>query len=207
MYIYIFGSICRGEIDMQSDIDMLAIVEDKESQVRFDTNKFSIYTVKRLKELWKEGNPFAWHLFLESKLVFSDNNIDIIKDWGYPNTYSNFKNDLEKFSNLFNDSTKSINESVNSEIFDLSMIFLAIRNYASCYSLGYLGDYNFSRYSALNLKTNKLEVSNRSFKILERARILSTRGTGELITKKDIETVLSELDIIRDWFQRISSSI
>lgn len=207
MYIYIFGSICRGEIDKQSDVDLLAIVGNKENQVLFDTNKFSVYTEKRLRELWNEGNPFAWHLFLESKLVFSDNKIDIIKNWGKPSNYLNQKNDLLKFLNLFNDSLKSINQSRDSEIFDLSMIFLAIRNFASCYSLGYLNDYNFSRYSALNLKKNKLEVSNQSFKILERARILSTRGTGELITKKDTEIVLSELSIIKDWFQRILSSI
>lgn len=207
MYIYIFGSICRGEIDKQSDIDLLAIVDDKENQVLFDTNKFSVYTEKRLRELWSEGNPFAWHLFLESKLVFSDNETDILKNWGKPSNYLNLRNDLLKFLNLFNDSLKSINQSKDSEIFDLSMIFLAIRNFASCYSLGCLNDYNFSRYSALNLKENKLEISKESFKILERARILSTRGTGKLITKKDIEIVLSELDIINNWFQRILSNI
>jgi len=207
MYIYIFGSICRGEIDKQSDVDLLAIIENGEDNSNFDINKFSVYTVKRLKELWQEGNPFAWHLFIESKLVFSNNQSDLFKKWGRPNLYLHSKRDLEKFSNLFNDSMKSINESKSSEIFDLSMIFLAIRNFASCYSLGHLKDYNFSRYSALNLKSNKLEISSDSFEVLERARILSTRGIGELITKKETEMVLSELDIIKTWFQRILISI
>lgn len=207
MYIYIFGSICRGEIDKQSDIDLLAVVENGEDKSNLDINKFSVYTVKRLKEMWQEGNPFAWHLFIESKLVFSNNHSDLFKTWGKPNLYSQLKRDLEKFSNLFNESIKSINESKSSIIFDLSMIFLAIRNFASCYSLGHLNDFNFSRYSALNLKSNKLKISGKSYEILERARILSTRGIGELITKKEAEMVLSELDIIKAWFLRILISI
>ena len=207
MYIYIFGSICRGEIDKQSDVDLLAIIENGEDNSNFDINKFSVYTVKRLKEMWQEGNPFAWHLFIESKLVFSTNQSNLFKKWGKPNLYLNSRRDLGKFSNLFNDSVKSINESNSSVIFDLSMIFLAIRNFASCYSLGHLKDYNFSRYSALNLKSNKLEISSDSFEVLERARILSTRGIGKLITQKETEMVLSELDIIKTWFQKIIFSI
>lgn len=207
MYIYIFGSICRGEIDKQSDIDLLAIVDNLKSQIQFDTNKFSVYTIDRLKELWKEGNPFAWHLFLESKLIYSENDFDIIKNWGAPNVYSNLTNDLAKFSNLFKDSVESLKQSENSKIFDLSMIFLSVRNFASCYSLGYLEDYNFSRDSALNLNNNKLKISNDCYKILERARILSTRGTGPLITKEETKVVLLELDKIEKWFQIITKSI
>ncbi|QCX38657.1 nucleotidyltransferase domain-containing protein [Aureibaculum algae] len=204
MYIYVFGSICRGEIDKRSDIDLLAIVEKDESRTIFDKNKFSIYTSKRLIDLWDEGNPFAWHLFLESKLIYSDNNCDLIQDLGKPKTYANLENDLNKFSNLFNDSIKSINESENSRIFDLSMIFLAIRNFATCYSLGSLNEYNFSRHSALRLTKNRLEISPKCYEVLERARILSTRGIGELITKKETQIVLSELDIIKKWFHQIS---
>lgn len=207
MYIYIFGSICRGEIDKQSDIDLLAVLENGEDQSNFDINKFSVYTVKRLKEIWQEGNPFAWHLFIESKLVFSSNDSDLFQKWGQPNLYSHLRRDLQKFSNLFNESIKSINESKSSIIFDFSMIFLAIRNFASCYSLGCLKEYNFSRYSALDLKSNRLKISSKSYKILERARILSTRGIGKLITEKETEMVLSELDIIKIWFQRILVSI
>jgi hypothetical protein len=200
MYIYLFGSLCRGEIDEFSDVDLLAIIGANENiNTQLDTQKFSIYKEKRMMELWKEGNPFAWHLFQESKLIHSDNNEDIMRNWGY----TNLESDLKKFSTLFYDSIKSINNSEHSDTFDLSMLFLSIRNFASCYSLGALNEFNFSRKSALKLKTDKLKISDESFSILERARILSTRGSGKLITDIEKNIVLKEIDTISDWFQLI----
>lgn len=204
MYIYLFGSLCRGEIDEFSDIDLLAIIgSDENINTQLDTQKFSIYKEKRMAEIWKEGNPFAWHLFQESKLIYSDNGEDIMRNWGEPSPYTNMESDLKKFSTLFYDSLESINSSEHSDIFDLSMLFLSIRNFASCYSLGALNKFNFSRKSALNLKTNKLKISNESFSILERARILSTRGSGKLITDLEKKIVLKETDTVSDWFQLI----
>ncbi|GAB5524800.1 MAG: nucleotidyltransferase domain-containing protein [Roseivirga sp.] len=204
MHIYLFGSICRGEIDEFSDIDLLAIVNSKEkNQLKLDTEKFSIYEEKRLRGLWNEGNPFAWHLHLESKLVYSSNAGDPIRVWGEPRPYSNVNDDLKKFHTLFSDSLTSILESEYSRVFDLSMLFLAIRNFASCYSLGHLKEHNFSRNSALKLTSKRLEISEKCFQILERSRILSTRGKGAQITNLEINIVLAEIHKISDWFQLI----
>lgn len=204
MYIYLFGSLCRGEIDEFSDVDLLAITGSNEIyENQLDTQKFSIYKEKRLKELWTEGNPFAWHLFQESKLIYSDNKENIMESWGKPNPYINVESDLKKFSTLFYDSIKSLKDSEYSDIFDLSMLFLSIRNFASCYSLGALNEFNFSRKSALKLKPDKLKISDESFSILERARILSTRGSGKLITDLEKKIVTKEIDTISDWFQLI----
>lgn len=73
MHIYAFGSISRGDIQADSDVDLLAIVDGFDS--RFSSDTYSIYSYSRLRDLWLEGNPFAWHLSLESKLVFSSNNV------------------------------------------------------------------------------------------------------------------------------------
>ena len=62
MYIYAFGSLCRGQVDLESDVDLLAIVDGHDD--RFDPSKFSIYSYNRVREIWQEGNPFAWHLSL-----------------------------------------------------------------------------------------------------------------------------------------------
>jgi len=92
MYIYIFGSICRGEIDMYSDTDLLLI----SNGLHLDfIDKYSIYSPKRIRELWEEGNPFAWHLHTESRLVFSPNGINFLENLGTPNKYSNVNLDLE----------------------------------------------------------------------------------------------------------------
>lgn len=203
MYIYIFGSLCRGEIDEYSDVDLLIIKDEIENLQNFDIEKYSIYSKERIRDLWEEGNPFAWHLYLESKLIFSDNDIDFLKQLGEPKDYISLEKDLKKFYKLFDDSCQSINKSDNSVDFDFSMIFLAIRNFASCYSLGTLKKYNFSRNSCLNLGENSISISKNCYSILEKSRILSTRGIGNNLSKEDIKLVVSELNIITDWFHKL----
>ena len=101
MYIYAFGSICRGEIDKLSDLDLLLIKDESNDIEQFDLEKFSIYSEERILGLWKEGNPFAWHLHLESKLIFSTNGNDYLKDLGNPTKYLNVQSDLDKFYKLY----------------------------------------------------------------------------------------------------------
>jgi predicted nucleotidyltransferase len=67
MHIYAFGSLCRGEVSRNSDVDLLALVDGFDE--RFNPEIYSIYSYRRIEELWREGNPFAWHLSLESRLV------------------------------------------------------------------------------------------------------------------------------------------
>lgn len=207
MYIYAFGSICRGEIDKLSDLDLLLIKDESNDMEQFDFEKFSIYSEERIKDLWKEGNPFAWHLHLESKLIFSNNGSDFLKELGNPNKYLNAKNDLEKFHNLYNSSFESLTNSKKSIIFDLSTIFLSIRNFATCYSIGYLKNYNFSRNSALTITENKLVISQECFRILERARVLSTRGLGLDISENEVIKVENELPKINIWFNTLKNKL
>jgi predicted nucleotidyltransferase len=207
MYIYAFGSICRGEIDELSDLDLLLIRDKSINIENFDSEKYSIYSEERLNDLWKEGNPFAWHLYLESKLIFSTNTSDYLKELGTPNEYKNVKEDLEKFYNLYLTSVESLINSKNSIVFDLSTIFLSIRNFATCYSISYLDKYNFSRNSALTIIENNLVISQECFSILEKARVLSTRGLGKEITKDEINLVQNELPKINEWFYTIKNKI
>lgn len=207
MYIYAFGSLCRGEIDELSDLDLLLIRDNVIKIENLDIEKYSIYTEERLRDLWKEGNPFAWHLHLESKLIFSSNGDDFIKEIGVPSRYKNAVNDLNKFYTLYLNSTESLINSKDSIVFDLSTIFLSIRNFATCYSIGFLENYNFSRNSALTIIENNLVISQECFSILERSRVLSTRGLGDEITDFEIEIVKKELPVIMKWFNTIKNKI
>jgi hypothetical protein len=176
MHIYAFGSVCRGDVSAYSDVDLLAIVESDDS--RFDPNVYSIYSYKRIKELWEEGNPFAWHLALESRLLFSSDGADYLKVLGNPKPYRHCVRDCEKFRALFREGYESVVAGNSSVVFDLSAIFLSIRNLASCFSLGVTDRPNFSRSSALCLGTRSLLLPQDSYRVLERARILCTRGQG-----------------------------
>ena len=194
-HIYAFGSVCRGEVDPSSDIDLLACLSKPKPE--FDPEKFSIYKYERLKELWLEGNPFSWHLHLESKLLFSSDGSDFLSDLGEPSKYLKSIDDCIKFHQLFIESYNSLVQSSNSATFHLSCMFLATRNFATCYSLGNDKPL-FSRLSPLQLE-NKLTVKHEDFNVYARARILSTRGYGLDLSKSEIEQALKTAPVIIDW--------
>ncbi|WP_413739604.1 nucleotidyltransferase [Sodalis sp. RH14] len=199
MHIYAFGSICRGEVDSFSDVDMLAIVSGRDE--RFNPKDYSIYSYERINELWKEGNPFAWHLFLESMLIYSPDRIDYLRSLGKPSNYNSGLADCKKFLEIFISAKNSIETSVLTEIFDLSSIFLSIRNFATCFSLDCDVRPDFSRNSARNLGIHSIPVCDLTYQLLERARVLCTRGTGEILNADDIKKVKSQLDLIECWMR------
>lgn len=200
MHIYIFGSIVRGELDEFSDVDLILISD--EHLAKIDSSKYSIYTTSRIKELFSEGNPFAWHLYYESVLVFGKD-YDLLKTIGPPQKYTNCKKDLIKFKNLFDQSIASIKENNLSIVFDLAMIFLAIRNFATCYSLDKYKKPIFSRNSFEKLPDHPLTLDSEIKSLLMTARMSSTRGVNIEINEELINKMFNELDLIVNWFDKI----
>ncbi len=203
MEIYAFGSIVRGEIDFYSDVDLLIIKDLEETIPKINTEQFSIYTYQRISQLWDEGNPFAWHLFVESKCIFSSNCDTFISTLGEPKGYNNLLSDLDKFYQLFEDSKHSIEVNKFSIDFDLSMIFLAIRNFASCFSLGVLNKNEFSRDSALKIGEFSIQINHAVYNRLKESRLLATRGIGNKISDKELEKIIIEFPNINFWFDKL----
>jgi hypothetical protein len=201
MHIYAFGSICRGEIRANSDVDLLVIEGGDSSQ--YDPDVYSIYSYERIRELWDEGNPFAWHLSLESRLLFSSDEQDFLQTLGNPAAYRYCKRDCERFFALFREARASLTTGGKSRVFDLSTIFLSIRNLATCFALGVTGRPDFSRSSALRLGANSVPLSPKTYQVLERARVLCTRGHGEKIADEEINSALGQLDKVYDWMSKL----
>ncbi|WP_353620978.1 nucleotidyltransferase domain-containing protein [Stieleria mannarensis] len=199
MHVYAFGSICRGEIDVYSDIDLLAIVA--KNSPNLDPNKFSIYSYQRLQQLWSAGNPFSWHLSLEAKLLYACDGQDFLESLGEPNPYQDCKRDCEKFLSLAQTACSRLRDRAPSQTFELATVFLAIRNFATCYALGQLGKCIFSRNSFWQLDDPTAPLTKTEYDVLERARILSTRGVGEPITAAEAESVIEISYQIESWMQ------
>ncbi len=198
MHLYAFGSVCRGEIDRNSDIDLLALVSEHDE--RLDPAKYSIYSYNKMKSMWKKGNPFAWHLSAESRLLYSEDDYDFLVSLGQPAPYSNCKSDCRKFYEVYLEASSSLDGDMSSAVFDLSALFLSIRNIATCFALGVLGQMLFSRHAALMLPPEfRLPISDECYRILERARILCTRSKGENITADEAKLAQSECESIREW--------
>jgi len=200
-HVYAFGSICRGDISRDSDVDLLALVSSRDE--RFDPDTYSIYSYNRIESLWNEGNPFAWHLARESRLLYSSDQTDHLKKLGDPKPYRKCVKDCRKFRDLYRSAISSLMGAARSTIFDLSTIFLSIRNFATCYSLGVTSIPNFSRRSALQIGSASVPLSEACYTILERARILCTRGYGRGLTKNEIALVVKELEPVDMWMTRL----
>lgn len=205
MHIYAFGSVCRGEIDNGSDIDLLALVDTHMSTI--NPNDYSIYSYSRVNELWLEGNPFAWHLHHESKLIYSSDGVDYISKLDKPAPYINGEKDCIKFYEIFKSATASLKESELSCTFDLSSIFLAIRNIATCFSLSKKSNPSFSRHSAKNIGEQSLMINNDTYSILERSRIICTRAIGENISKEELNLVNISLPSIESWMIKLITEV
>jgi hypothetical protein len=205
MHIYAFGSLCRGEVGFESDVDLLAITDGHDA--RFDRDVFSIYSYKRTRELWAEGNPFAWHLATEAKIVYASDGSDILAEIGKPEHYTKCREDCAKFSTLYFRSVDVLTSSECSRVFELSCIFLAIRNFATCFSLGVANEMNFSRHSAKKMGERSLSISDEAYCLLERSRILCTRGVGLVVGKDELSGCFEEIRRIGVWIKKLEAEI
>jgi hypothetical protein len=205
MHIYAFGSVCRGDVSPGSDIDLLAVVQGHDP--RFSPDDYSIYSYERIREIWEEGNPFAWHLAIESKLLYSSDETNFLKSLRKPMAYRNCLQDCEKFFSLFREARASFESQAEAKVFDLSMVFLAIRNFATCFSLGTLDKPDFSRSSALRLGAHSLSIPRDAYKILERSRILCTRAIGDPITDCEARMARGQFSRIEEWMKRLLGQV
>jgi len=203
LHIYAFGSVCRGDIDRGSDVDLLAIVDGYDD--RFDPSIYSIYSYQRIEQLWNEGNPFAWHLSLESRLLHSSDTMDFIRDLGAPRKYENGPADCIKFNQIFQEARSSFLMSDECKVFDLSSMFLGIRNFATCYSLAFMDSADFSRNSANCLGKQSIPVNNKIYEIFENSRLLCTRAIGRPPSKSELTLAQHHFDIVANWMMDLLS--
>lgn len=202
-HFYAFGSICRGEVDRSSDVDLLACITGANPDI--DTNKFSVYQHERLRDLWAEGNPFSWHLHLESRLLFSSDGVDFIGSLGAPAAYKAASADCNKFARLFSESLEELSKSRVNATFNLACMFLGTRNFATCYSL-WRGHPVFSRKSPLLIES-PLCVDEETFGVLTRARVLSTRGIGYALSDDEVMLARRVAPTIQAWMSKLLAEV
>jgi predicted nucleotidyltransferase len=88
MWIYTFGSLVRGEIDMDSDIDIISICSSENAKIL--PRYIQKYSKNDYLKIHTEGDLFAHHLYKESRLIYSSDGLDLIQSIGRPGPYINW---------------------------------------------------------------------------------------------------------------------
>ena len=98
---------------------------------------------------------------------------------------------------IFRQALNSLRTDNSSVVFDLSAAFLGLRNFSTCFLLG-IGRYDFSRGVALNLMSSLSASDLTAYRIMERARLLCTRGYGDSLTALEEKRTISALPRFED---------
>jgi predicted nucleotidyltransferase len=172
--LYIFGSICRGEISPTSDVDVL-VVPFSDDRSCFPSN-WSIYTPELLLEYYSQGRLFAWHLHLEARIIFTSNDRPYLRVLGEPAPYSTMRSDIDDLEKLLQESVNELRNGTKSEVYELGITYTAIRDIAMSASWALLGAPCFSSDAPYRLP-NPPPLQIGTYRQAMLARHSSTRGT------------------------------
>lgn len=194
LWLYIFGSTVRGEIDIHSDVDILAIVEDGAHKAGLPKS-FLVYSQMDLESCFSKGDLFAHHLASESRLIHSSDGSDILKELGTPADYQAAAHDLSFFCEIADGAIFNLKRGCNSFIFEHGVLYMAIRDVAMILSYFEDGGPIFSKYAPYKVSP-RLELAISKYDFMKHCRAASTRGP---VNQEPSVLVEDDLDIISSW--------
>jgi hypothetical protein len=217
--IRIFGSKARGDDDSSSDTDVLVIYEgiplpnDRENTLTLIKSRVGSnvdvaeYSLSRIRHFFLSGDLFAWHLFQESKKLFSRSS-DLIDSLGKPQPYTSARKDISGFASLLNTVPRNMKEHPENVTFEAGLLYLATRNIAMSLSWSLEGNTDFSRHAAINLSKKNgapFPIPESKYNELICCRHASQRGAViPIFCSGEISDVASKLVT---WSEEISSLV
>ncbi|MDQ0271925.1 nucleotidyltransferase domain-containing protein [Cytobacillus purgationiresistens] len=218
--VMVYGSVARNEADINSDIDIFALVVDSLTEIerekliekiyyQFPAKEVnvSLYTKEIFNKMSRDGSLFLWHLKKEGKYLFNKRNENIFINLS---NFDGYQKNMKLYRDLFSSVQKSLVENgVNS--YDLSMLFFLCRNISilTCFKIG---NPNFGRYSAYENLTKYLNyepVSYSNFISLSKWRIDYTRGLEEELAypnRDRLIKMINEVSNLLDVCEKIINS-
>ncbi len=195
---YVFGSVCRGEPDTGSDIDILVITDEQQAKRELPAS-WSIYSPRRLQNLFARGTLFAWHLHQEAVPIWPRRNPTFLKRLGKPSPYLRGAAEIEDLIAVLGSAISRLNAGAPSAVYEFGLIALACRDSAMAAAPILTGKFDFSRHAPLHLPTSKFPLSRRSFDYLLNCRRATTRG-GKFRRNHKIERHVQSLaPDLRNW--------
>jgi predicted nucleotidyltransferase len=185
---YIFGSVARSEQDELSDLDVLAVVQTGGGKVdeavvaqfvppalRGLKLSISWYGQERLREMFENGELFAWHLADETQPIFDPSGF--LAKLGRPGFYCDAAQDVASFLRVFSGIREQIMAGPHNAAYEAGLVYVCLRNIAMAASSRLCGRPDFSRYSAFRLHgLAPCPITPAQFDIAMRSRMASQRG-------------------------------
>ncbi|WP_080420642.1 nucleotidyltransferase domain-containing protein [Burkholderia ubonensis] len=140
--IRLFGSRARGDNGTSSDLDVLCVVDtSRESDpsqtdallsdlLQADKGDVSYYSERRLREMFDTGHLFAWHLYLESKPMWSEAAGSFVESLGRPACYADASKDIAELMEIAKEAVESLRDPNSTVIYEGGILYVCCRNAA-----------------------------------------------------------------------------
>jgi predicted nucleotidyltransferase len=202
--IYIFGSITRGEVTSTSDTDILVIPLQNQTKKEYPSS-WSYYTEETLQKMHKDGRLFSWHLFLDSKCIYTPREIPLFVEMDAPNSYDTMHEDIKDLKGLLEQSLMYLHDNTSNIIFEIGVIHTCLRDIAMSASW-FLSDRPCFSIYAPYIISIPLPLNKDVYKKAISARHNSTRGINN---HSNWEVVAEEIlsAPINKWVKEIEESM
>lgn len=212
--VYIFGSVGRGQQDERSDLDLLAVVRDGFGKVADDEVLIHVpqnlrdlkagiswYGQKRLIEMYKNGELFAWHLHKETIPVFE--RLPFLSSLGKPSFYEDAAEDVRSFHMVLRGIPEQLQNNEFNAIYETGLIYVCLRNIAMAASWIFCEEPDFSRYSPFCLgRVRECPIRRNEYETTMACRMAAQRGLP-FPAGVDAELAMRIYDRIDPWIDEI----
>jgi predicted nucleotidyltransferase len=187
--VILFGSAARGDDDTHSDRDICALVDDLSDRrihslkrrvaelYNADPRSISAYRQSTVSQMAEAGSLFLWHLKREGEILY-DPSGTAGQTLSKLAEYRRFSEDLLRFQEVFDDTTREFAARPQLDLFDLHSLFLVVRNVCMLLTVK-AGDPRFGRssaYAGAVQHYGRLPVTARLFSELSNAHLIYLRG-------------------------------
>lgn len=186
--VHVFGSVGRGDQDNLSDLDLLVIVRNGSGKIPESAitplvpkalqhlkPSISWYGAERLREMFRNGELFAWHLYRETFPLQDAQGF--LGQLGCPSAYRDANADARSFQVVLEGIPSQIAQNEHNSIYEAGLIYVCLRNIAMAASWSLCEFPNFGRYSPFRLSAvGDCPISRREFDLTMSCRMASQRG-------------------------------
>ncbi|QGP52609.1 hypothetical protein PsalN5692_04118 (plasmid) [Piscirickettsia salmonis] len=201
---YVFGSITRGEVTQNSDVDILAIPLIDNSVDRCPS-QWSCYSLESIKRMYQEGRLFAWHLFLDSQCIYTPHTAPLLVGLGKPKHYSTAIEDINNLKVILKSALSLLADGTENEIYEIGLVHTCLRDIAMTASW-HMNDRPIFSINAPYLIGAVPPISLDVYIECSKARHSSTRGIDIDLNVTNIIKNLLIANLL-DWVDSIKSKI